>query len=82
MTATVYNIKMTALVTMFVLALSGCAQEPKIIRETVPVISSKPYKFIKPSPKDVLTKGTLNQISGHNSRHWKVKQAEAEAVKQ
>ena len=82
MTATVYNIKMTALVTMFVLALSGCAQEPKIIRETVPVISSKPYKFIKPSPKDVMTKGTIDQISEHNYRHALVKKKEAEVANQ
>lgn len=62
-------------------ALGGCAQEPKIIRETVPVISSKPYKFIKPSPKDVMTKGTIDQISEHNYRHALVKKKEAEAQK-
>jgi hypothetical protein len=73
--------KLIIILSLSALAVSGCAQDPQIIRETVPVISSKPYKFIKPSPKDVLTKGTLDQISGHNSRHWKVKQAEAEAAK-
>lgn len=60
-------------------ALSGCAQEPKIIRETVPVISSKPYRYLKISPKDELTKGTLSQISRHNQTHYRVKQAEAKA---
>lgn len=63
-------------------ALGGCAQEPKIIRETVPVVSSRPYKYIKPSPKDVMTKGTLDAIKTHNETHWKVKQAEAKAEAQ
>jgi hypothetical protein len=61
------------------LALSGCAQDPQIIRETVPVVSSKPYRYLKPSPKDALTKGTLDQISRHNATHWKVKEAEKKA---
>jgi hypothetical protein len=62
------------------LALSGCAQDPQIIRETVPVVSSKPYRYLKPSPKDVMTKGTLNAIKTHNETHWRVKQAEAKAT--
>ena len=61
------------------IAISGCAQKPQTIREMVPVLSSKPYRYIKPSPKDVLTRGTLKQISRHNRTHYKVKQAEAKA---
>lgn len=60
-------------------AISGCAQKPQIIREMVPVLSSQPYRYIKPSPKDVLTRSTLRQIDRHNRTHYRVKQAEAKA---
>jgi hypothetical protein len=63
-------------------ALGGCAQEPKIIRETVPVISSKPYRYLKPHPtEDKLSADTLSQIARHNTAHALVKKKEAEAAK-
>lgn len=71
-----------AIIIAAAIALSGCAQEPKIIREYVPVISSKPYRYLKISPKDDLTKKTLDAIRVHNETHWKVKQAEAKAKAQ
>lgn len=72
------------IISLIAIACSGCAtQEPQIIREHVPVISSKPYRFIKIDPKeDVLSKPTLQQISRHNATHWRVKQAEKKAKAQ
>ena len=70
-----------ALLSLLAIALSGCAQEPKIIREMVPVISSKPYRYIKIDPReDVLSKPTLQQIDRHNQTHWRVKEAEKKAA--
>jgi len=61
------------------LILAGCNAAPKIKNVPVTVISSKPYRYIKPSPKDHLTKGTLRQIERHNETHYKVKQSEKRA---
>ena len=65
---------------LIALFLGGCAQQtPRIETRVVPVPSSKPYRYLKISPKDDLTKGTLRQIEIHNLTHWKVKQAEKKA---
>ena len=65
---------------LIALVLGGCAQQtPRIETRVLPVPSSKPYRYIKISPKDDLTPKTLSQISRHNSTHWKVKQAEKKA---
>ncbi|HLU04705.1 MAG TPA: hypothetical protein VKZ94_18205 [Advenella sp.] len=63
-----------------VLALVGCnSTSPQVQTRVVAVPSSRPYQYIKPHKEDVLTKGTLDQISRHNQVHWKVKEAEKAA---
>ena len=70
-----------AIVTLGLLLPACTTTPPETQTRVVYVPSSKPYRYLKPSPKDVLTKGTLSQIERHNQVHWKVKEAEKAAAK-
>ena len=64
--------------------VSGCnTTSPQVQERVIAVPSSKPYRYIKPSPtEDKLSADLVAQIERHNITHWKVKQAEKKAKTQ